>query len=192
MCLWYCIYVCVCTYRYLKCDSCQYFARMLIHLRFGKNFWHYAFFLVLFLGKVMPIFFGSKISFCSTPQATMVRTMTEGIVNRFLCSAKAAMLQENETAIRCPCRGCKLKSLIADPDSRQVRDHLLLHGFMDGYRWQGDEDDYEVVHGGRARNEEGQQDKYHRGKGGREDEESPGHDHDGDAVHMSSCRRCWT
>ena len=48
---------------------------------------------------------------------------------------------------------CKLKSLIADPDSGQVRDHLLLRGFMDGYRWQGDEDDYEVVHGrGRARN----------------------------------------
>ena len=73
-------------------------------------------------------------------------------------------------------------SIIADPDSGQVRDHLLLHGFMDGYRWQGDEDDYEVVHGGRARNEEGQQDN-HRGEGGREDEESPGHDHDGDAVH---------
>ena len=113
----------------------------------------------------------------------MVRTMTEGIVNRFLRSAKAEMLQKNETEIRCPCRRCKLNSLIADPDSGQVRDHLLLRGFMDGYRWQGDEDDYEVVHGGRARNEEGQQDKYHRGEGGREDEESPGHDHDGDAVH---------
>ena len=59
-----------------------------------------------------------------------------------------------------------------DPDSVQVRDHLLLRGFMDGYQWQGDEDDYEVVHGGRpARNEEGQQDN--RGEGGREDEESP-------------------
>ena len=112
----------------------------------------------------------------------MVRTMTEGIVNRFLSSAKAEMLQKNETEIRCPCRRCKLKSLIADPDSGQVRDHLLLRGFMDGYRWQGDEDDYEVVHGGRARNEEGQQDN-HRGSGGREDEESPGDDHDGDAVH---------
>ena len=67
------------------------------------------------------------------------------------------------------------------PGFRQVRDHLLLRGFMDGYRWQGDEDDYEVVHG-RARNEEGQQDN-HRGEGGREDEESPGYDHDGDVVH---------
>ena len=35
---------------------------------------------------------------------------------------------------------------------------------------------------GRARNEEGQQDN-HRGSGGREDEESPGDDHDSDAVH---------
>ena len=68
-----------------------------------------------------------------------------------------------------------------DPDSVQVRDHLLLRGFMDGYRWQGDEDDYEVVHEGRARNEEGQQDN--RGEDGREDEESPGHDHEVDAVH---------
>ena len=85
--------------------------------------------------------------FCSTPQATIVRMMTEGIVNRFLSSAKAEMLQKNETEIRCPCLRCKLKSLIAGLDSGQVRDHLLLRGFMDGYRWQGDEDDYEVVHG---------------------------------------------
>ena len=47
----------------------------------------------------------------------MVRTMTEGIVNRFLSSAKAEMLQKNEIEIRCLCRRCKLKSLIADPDS---------------------------------------------------------------------------
>ena len=33
----------------------------------------------------------------------MVRTMTEGIVNRFLSSAKAEMLQNNETEIRCLC-----------------------------------------------------------------------------------------
>ena len=76
----------------------------------------------------------------------MVRTMTEGIVNRFLSSAKAEMLQNNEKEIRCPCRRCKLRSLM-DPDTVQVRDHLFLCGFMDGYRWQGDEDDYEVVHG---------------------------------------------
>ena len=94
----------------------------------------------------------------------MVRTMIEGIMNRFLSSEKAEMLQNNETEIRCPCRRCKLRSLM-DPDSVQVRDHLLLCCFMDGYQWQGDEDNYEVVHGGRARNEEGQQDN-HRGSGG--------------------------
>ena len=32
--------MCLCleVYRYLKCDSCQYFAGMLIHFRFGENF----------------------------------------------------------------------------------------------------------------------------------------------------------
>ena len=61
----------------------------------------------------------------------------------------------------------------SDPDSGQVRDHLLLRGFMDGYRWQGDEDDYEVVHGGRARNEEGQQDNHHGSGGGGEKTKNP-------------------
>ena len=37
-----------------------------------------------------------------------------------------------------------------DPDSDTIMGHLLVRGFMDGYQWQGDEDDYEVVHGGRA------------------------------------------
>ena len=68
-----------------------------------------------------------------------------------------------------------------DPNSGKVRDHLLMRGFMDGYRWQGDEDDYDVVHGGRARNKEGQQDN--SAEGGREDEESPGHDHDAGHNH---------
>ena len=79
----------------------------------------------------------------------MVRKMTEGIVNRFFSSAKAEIIQKNGTEIRCPCRRCKLKSL-RDPDSDTIMGHLLVRGFMDGYRWQGDEDDYEVVHGGRA------------------------------------------
>ena len=153
--MWCCIYVCVCRYRYLKCDSYQYFAGMLIHFRFGENLALCILFGPIFRQSHAKFFLGSKISFCSTPQATMVHTMTEGIVNRFLSSVKAEMLQKNETEIRCPCQRCKLKSLIADPDSGQVRDHLLLRGLMDGYRWEGDEDDYEVVHGGRARNEEG-------------------------------------
>ena len=57
-----------------------------------------------------------------------------------------------------------------------------MRGFMDGYQWQGDEDDYEVVHGGRetVRNN-GQQDN--SVDGGREDEESLGHDHDAGHNH---------
>src|SRR6187399_906335 len=62
-----------------------------------------------------------KYRFALPRRATMVRTMTEGIVNRFLRSSKAEMLQKNETEIRCPCRRCKLKSLIADPNSGKVR-----------------------------------------------------------------------
>ena len=108
----------------------------------------------------------------------MVRKMTEGSMNRFLSSTKAEMIQKNETEIRCPCRRCKLKSLM-DQDS--TMEHLLVRGFMDGYRWQGDEDNYDVVHGGRTRNKEGQQDN--SGEGGREDEESPGHDHDAGHNH---------
>ena len=84
----------------------------------------------------------------------MVRTMTEGIVARFLRSAMAEMIQNNKTEIRCLCRRCKLKSLM-DPDSDTIKGHLLMRGFMDGYRWQGDEDDYDVVRGGQARNKEG-------------------------------------
>ena len=131
----------------MKCDSCQYFAGMLIHLRFGENLALCILFGPIFREGHAKFFLVSNISFCSTPQAIMVRTMTEGIVNRFLSSVKAEMLRKNETEIRCPCRRCKLRSLM-DLDSVQVQDHLLLRGFMDGYRWQGDEDDYKVVHGG--------------------------------------------
>src|ERR1041385_1770777 len=100
----------------------------------------------------------------------MVRKMTGGIVDRFLRSAKAEMIQKNETEIRCLCRRCQLKCLL-DPDSETIKGHLLTRGFMDGYRWQGDEEDYEFVQGGRAtvsRNS---------------DEEYPGHDHDAGHNH---------
>src|ERR1041385_4150549 len=106
----------------------------------------------------------------------MVRKMTGGIVDRFLRSAKAEMIQKNETEIRCPCRRCKMKCLL-DPDSQTIKGHLLTRGFMDGYRWQGDEEDYEFVQGGRAtvsRNS---------AEVGQEDEESPGHDHDAGHNH---------
>src|ERR1041384_5636957 len=108
----------------------------------------------------------------------MVRMMTGGIVDRFLSFTKAEMIQKNETEIRCPCRRCKLSSLM-DPDSSTIKGHLLMRGFKDGYRWAGAEDDYEVVHGGRETvriNEGGQWGN--SAERGREEEESPGNDED--------------
>src|ERR1041385_2883888 len=99
----------------------------------------------------------------------MVRKMTEGIVDRFFSSAKVEMIQNNETEIRCLCRRCKLKCLL-DPDSKTIKGHLLARGFMDDYRWQGDEEDYEFVHDGRASV------RRNSAEAGQEDEEYPGHD----------------
>src|SRR5664279_5711221 len=82
------------------------------------------------------------------------------------------MYQNNRIEIRCPCRKCKLGTL-HNPFSGTVRDHLLMHGFMDGHtQWISDEDD-EQVHGATAGNEEGHQDNNDEG---REDEEPPAHD----------------
>ena len=97
-------------------------------------------------------------------------------MDRFLSSAKAEMIQKNETEIRCPCRRCKLKCLL-DPNSQTIKGHLLTRGFMDGYRWQGDEEDYEFVQGGRATVSRNSAEVE------REDEESPGHDHDAGHNH---------
>ncbi|KAK1698328.1 hypothetical protein QYE76_015025 [Lolium multiflorum] len=58
-----------------------------------------------------------------------------------------------------------------------VRDHLLMRGFMDGYRWEGDEDDYEFVHGISTRNKEGG-DQDVEDLGHDQDVEDPGDDHD--------------
>src|SRR4051812_32451673 len=111
----------------------------------------------------------------------MVRKMTGGIVDRFLSFAKAEMIQKNETEIRCLCRRCKLGSLM-DLDSSTIKGMLLMRGFMDGYRWEGDEDNYEVVHGGQAtvRNNEGGQ-QGNSAESGREEEESP--ENEDDAGH---------
>src|SRR5664279_4938688 len=97
---------------------------------------------VLFLVKVMPKFSGdhaywggSNSPALCTAQATMVRTMSEGIMARYLKSAMADMIRNNMTEIRCPCRRCKLRSWIK-PDSGLLESHLLVRGFMDGYtRW---------------------------------------------------------
>ena len=69
----------------------------------------------------------------------MVIKMSESIVARYLKAAKADMIQNNRTEIRCPCRRCKLGSLI-DPDSGELENHLLVRGFMVGYtRWISEE-----------------------------------------------------
>src|ERR1041384_760828 len=109
--------------------------------------------------------------------------MTGGIVDRFLSFAKAEMIQKNETEIRCLCRRCKLGSLM-DPDSYTIKGHLLMRGFMDGYRWEGDEDDYEVIHGvwETVRINEGGQ-RGNSAESGREEEESPRNDGDAGQNH---------
>ncbi|KAK1678856.1 hypothetical protein QYE76_039704 [Lolium multiflorum] len=109
-------------------------------------------------------------------KATMVRMMSEGVVARFLKAATAEMIRNNQKEIRCPCRRCKLTSLM-DPKADMVRDHLLVRGFMDGYRWEGDEDDYEFVHGISTRNKEGGE-HHVEVPGHDQDVEDPGHDHD--------------
>ncbi|KAK1607302.1 hypothetical protein QYE76_030975 [Lolium multiflorum] len=102
--------------------------------------------------------------------------MSEGVVARFLKAATAEMIRNNQKEIRCPCRRCKLTSLM-DPKDDMVRDHLLMRGFMDGYRWEGDEDDYEFVHGISTRNKEGG-DQDVEDLGHDQDVEDPGDDHD--------------
>ncbi|KAK1677954.1 hypothetical protein QYE76_038802 [Lolium multiflorum] len=102
--------------------------------------------------------------------------MSEGVVARFLKAATAEMIRNNQKEIRCPCRRCKLTSLM-DPKADMVRDHLLMRGFMDGYRWEGDEDDYEFVHGISTRNKEGG-DQDVEDLGHDQDVEDPGDDHD--------------
>ena len=59
----------------------------------------------------------------------MVVTMSRGRVGRYKEDAKADMILNNRTQIRCPCRTCKLRSWI-NPDSGQLEHHLLRRGFM--------------------------------------------------------------
>ena len=93
----------------------------------------------------------------------MVVSMSEGRVTRYKKDAKADMIRNNKTQIRCPCRTCKLQRWI-DPDSGQLEDHLLRRGFM------RDDFDEELAVNGVG---------HHEDLGEREDEESlDGHGHD--------------
>ena len=88
----------------------------------------------------------------------MVVHMREGQVVRYKVNAKADMVRNNRTLIRCPCRTCGLRKWI-DPDSGQLEEHLLMRGFMLGFNEEpaangGHEEEADI---------------------GREDEESPEH-----------------
>src|SRR4051795_12289332 len=90
----------------------------------------------------------------------MALDMDSGRIARYKKDAKADMIRRNMHQIRCPCRSCKLKRWV-DPDSGILEQHLLRRGFF--------EPPANV-----AREDEGVR---------REDEESPGQDHndEGDA-----------
>jgi hypothetical protein len=97
---------------------------------------------------------------------------------RYLRSVAAEMIENNQTEIR-SCRRFKRKRFI-DPKFGEVQEHLVTCGFMDGNtRWQSVEDD-DDVHGA-TRNEEGHHEN--NGEDGREDEEFPRHDDEGDSEH---------
>ena len=69
--------------------------------------------------------------------------MSERKVARYLRHAMEDMYKKDELEINCPCRKCKLL-ILHHPYSGVVRDHLLMHGFMDGAPWMNDDDDVEV------------------------------------------------
>jgi hypothetical protein len=58
--------------------------------------------------------------------------MKESTVNRYLRHAAEDMVQNNCKEILCPCRMCKLGTLL-DPFSGELLEHLLWKGFMDGH-----------------------------------------------------------
>jgi hypothetical protein len=108
-------------------------------------------------------------------QATMVIKMYESMVNTYLQSTTADMLKNNEKEIRCPCRRCKLEVLV-DPFSGKLMEHLLMHGFMDGYTESPAHEDINGMTGGNV--EEGHRDN---SDDERNDKESPGHDEEEEA-----------
>src|SRR5664279_3200703 len=85
---------------------------------------------------------------------TLQAIMVDGrIVNKYLASVVADMLQNKRKEINCPCRKCKQEILIDPFVDGHLRAHLLMYGFMDGYtRWISEDD--EDVDG--AENDEGE------------------------------------
>ena len=103
----------------------------------------------------------------------MVVTMRGGRVGRYKEDAKADMILNNRTQIRCPCQKCKLRTWI-DPDSGQLEEHLLRHGFM---HEEGDTSGHhhheEGDTGGHVLHEEGDDGGHHHHHEG----DVAGHDH---------------
>ena len=63
------------------------------------------------------------------------------IVDRWMASAVADMIQNNRKEIRCLCQKCKEVCLL-DPYSGSLQAHLLMHNFMDNYtRWISEDDE---------------------------------------------------
>src|SRR3954465_6815278 len=91
----------------------------------------------------------------------MVIKMCGGRVGRYKEAAKADMILNNRTRIRCPCQKCKLQVWL-DPDFGLLESHLLRRGFMH----EGDADGHH----------------YHEGDAGghhhhHEEGDAGGHDH---------------
>jgi hypothetical protein len=112
--------------------SCRGFAKISIHLRFGK-------FMAPCVGpcirKAIQKFLaldGSSSLVLRQARATMVIMMSESIVDRYLKSATTNMMKNNDTEIRRLCRRCKLGKVF-DSFSDKVQQHLLMRGFIDGY-----------------------------------------------------------
>ena len=112
----------------------------------------------------------------------MVLSMSSGRIARYKKDAKADMqIRCNRRHIRCPCRKCKLVRWV-DPDSGQLEEHLLRHGFADDHNQtappaakvahedEGERDDEGYVSG-----------EDHEGDAGGED-----HDHDDEGVNTET------
>jgi hypothetical protein len=108
-------------------------------------------------------------------QATMVISMREGDVDRYVQRATADMYRNNRMDIRCPCRRCKLGSLF-DPYSGKVKEHLLRYSFMEGHtQWMSD-DEGDDDHGHEVENDEDHGEQDHNEDG----VEDAAHDDDGE------------
>ncbi|KAK1694390.1 hypothetical protein QYE76_011087 [Lolium multiflorum] len=115
----------------------------------------------------------------------MVVHMREGQVVRYKVNAKADMVRNNMTLIRCPCRKCGLRQWI-DRDSGQLEEHLLRRGFMLGFNEEpaanvgheeeddiGREDEESPEHGVRHEADEGDDDAGADGGGEAESTQTP-------------------